>query len=192
MSISASNNELPASVLIIPGIGDSGPDHWQTRWQAQFHCCRRVEQHDWDNPSCDHWLQRLDQEIRATGPQSVLVAHSLGCLLVAHWAARFSGTVKGALLVAVPDPHGANFPAQARGFTPLPQEPLPFPSILVASADDPYSDPRFARVCASSWGSRLVDVGAKGHINSDSGLDDWPQGQSLLRALMDSANGWPH
>jgi predicted alpha/beta hydrolase family esterase len=187
MSITASTEELPAPVLLIPGVGNSGPNHWQTRWEGQFRSCRRVEQRDWDNPICQEWLERLDQDIRATGPRSVIVAHSLGCLLVAHWAAHFSGKVLGALLVAVPDPHGRNFPAQARGFAPLPKGPLPFPSIVVASTDDPYADLQFAQACACSWGSQLIDVGAKGHLNADSGLDDWRDGQVLLRELIDSS-----
>jgi predicted alpha/beta hydrolase family esterase len=143
-----------------------------------------VEQYDWDNPLCEAWLERLDQAIGAAGPRSVLVAHSLGCLLVAHWGARFSGQILGALLVAAPDPHGANFPAQARGFTPAPTDPLPFPSIVVASTDDPYADFEFAQTCARSWGSQLVNLGAKGHINADSGLGGWPEGRTLLRKLL--------
>jgi predicted alpha/beta hydrolase family esterase len=111
--------------------------------------------------------------------------------LVVHWAARFSGNIRGALLVAAPDPYGPSFPAQAQGFTPLPTDPLPFPSILVASADDPYSDRKFAQACAASWGSQLIDVGAKGHINSDSGLGDWPLGQALLSQLSGHRESMP-
>jgi predicted alpha/beta hydrolase family esterase len=109
------------------------------------------------------------------------VAHSLGCLLVAHWGSRFAGKIMGALLVAVPDPRGANFPTRARGFAPLPTAPLPFASIVVASTDDPYADMQFAQAHADSWGSQIINIGAKGHINAASGLDDWPQGRALLR-----------
>ena len=116
----------------------------------------------------------------------VLVAHSLGCLLVAHWAAASAnGHIHGALLVAVPDPEGPSFPKEASGFSPLPVRPLGFPSVVVASADDPYGSAEHAARCAAAWGSRLVEVGAAGHINSASGLGAWSDGFALLRQLLD-------
>lgn len=113
----------------------------------------------------------------------VLVAHSLACLVVAHWAARTGRKVKGALLVAPPDPDGPNFPAAATGFSPLPAVALGFPSIVVASSNDPYGSIAFAQSWAQTWGSRFVGIGPAGHINSQSGLGEWRAGLSLLREL---------
>jgi predicted alpha/beta hydrolase family esterase len=124
----------------------------------------------------------------------VLVAHSLGCLLVPHAAATapsrevLARHVRGALLVAPPDPDAISFPTDiARGFDPLPLEHLPFPSVLVASHDDPYADFAFARRIAAAWGSELVDAGARGHLNAESGLGDWPEGRRLLDRLIATA-----
>ena len=176
--------------LIIPGIGDSGPQHWQSLWQAADPRLRRVVQRDWDRPHCDEWVATLQAAVQAAGAGVVLVAHSLGCLLVAHWAARHAGTagaVRAALLVAVPDPQGPAFPAQALGFAPLPMQRLPFASLVVASSDDPYGSLDHARGCAAAWGSRLVEAGARGHLNAASGLADWPEGRLWLQELIDAA-----
>ncbi|MGN6703122.1 MAG: RBBP9/YdeN family alpha/beta hydrolase [Burkholderiaceae bacterium] len=171
------------NVLVLPGYGGSGPQHWQTLWETADPALRRVRQRDWDRPDRDEWCAALEAAVREAGPQTILVAHSMGCLVVAHWAARTALRAAGALLVAVPDPDGLNFPAEATGFRPLPRGRLPFPSIVAASADDPYADLAFARRCASDWGSRFVDVGRAGHVNAASGLGDWPRGRALLEEL---------
>jgi uncharacterized protein len=171
-------------VLILPGIGDSGPAHWQTLWQRAYPRVRRVVQTDWDRPQCDAWSAALDAAVGESSPGVVLVAHSLACLLVAHWAASTRHVIHGALLVAVPDPSGPAFPAEATGFSPLPMQRLPFTSLIVASSDDPYGSLAHAHRCASAWGSRIVEVGAAGHINAASGLGDWPAGLAWLGELM--------
>jgi hypothetical protein len=170
-------------VLIVPGIGNSGPQHWQSLWQAAHPSVRRVAQRDWNRPQCREWLEPLERAVAAAGPGAVLAAHSLGCLLVAHWAARTGRPVRGALLVAVPDPDGPSFPKETQGFAPLPLAPLPFASIVVASSDDPYGSVGHARHRAQAWGSRLVEIGPAGHINAASGLGDWPEGFALLQTL---------
>ncbi len=111
------------------------------------------------------------------------MAHSLACLLVAHWQAGSTLPVRGAFLVAVPDPLSGAFPSEAAAFAAPPREKLRFPSLIVASSDDPYGSPSYAARCAAEWGSGLVDIGACGHINGASGLGDWPDGMALLRAF---------
>ena len=177
------NTDIAATVLILPGIGDSGPAHWQSLWQAANPGFQRVAQRDWEHPVCREWVATLEGSLQKMRGPVVLVAHSLGCLLVAHWAASTTRTVQGALLVAVPDPLGARFPVEAQGFAPLPRTPLPFPSVLVASSDDPYGSIPHAQACAAAWGSRWVNIGAAGHINAASGLGHWPAGQALLQTL---------
>ncbi|MES2104971.1 MAG: alpha/beta hydrolase [Pseudomonadota bacterium] len=170
-------------VLIIPGIGNSDANHWQTQWQRNNPSFVRLQIEDWENPQCELWTNAIDAAVQSLGPATVLVAHSLGCLALAHWVAQATHPVRGALLVAVPDPHGPAFPEAAQGFSPLPWERFSFPSILVASDNDPYASPEHAGYCADAWGSRLVRAGHKGHLNSASGLGDWEYGWTLLQSL---------
>ncbi|HEX2612410.1 MAG TPA: alpha/beta hydrolase [Fibrobacteria bacterium] len=170
-------------VLILPGYGGSGPAHWQTLWQHAHPEFIRVEERDWDRPDRNEWVKALEGAVGKSGPGTLLVAHSLACLQVAHWAANTSLRVHAALLVAPPDPEGPEFPALATGFSPLPMKPLPFPAIVVGSTDDPYATPAFTEACAKAWGARFVSVGAKGHINASSGLGRWDEGWELLKRL---------
>lgn len=141
-----------------------------------------VAQDDWDTPDCADWICRLDTAVERSGTAPVLVGHSMGCILAARWAALRGGAVRGALLVAVPDPGSPAFPREVTGFD-LPTAPLPFPTIVVASSDDPYATPRFSRAVAAAWGSELVELGPRGHINADSGLGDWDDGWALVTRL---------
>lgn len=174
---------MSSNVLILPGLGGSGPEHWQSLWETAHPSFVRVQQRAWDHPVCDEWLEGLETSVAQAGADAVLVAHSLACILIAHWAARSHRKIKGALLVAPPNPDAASFPKAAVGFSPLPLTPLRFPSILVASTNDPYGSPAFAESTALAWGSRFVSIGAAGHINSNSGLGEWHVGFSLLQRL---------
>lgn len=172
------------NALILPGIGNSGPQHWQSLWEADNPSFLRVAQRDWDNPVCAEWVTSLEKAVALSGPETVLVAHSLACLQVAHWAASSKLKVRGALLVSVPDTENENFPAEAIGFAPLPQQRLPFESIVVASTDDPYGGVAYARHCVAVWSSRLLTIKAAGHINAASGFGKWPEGFALLQTLV--------
>ena len=177
-------------IVIVPGIGNSGEQHWQSRWQASHASVTRIAPSSWDAPECGDWVMAIEHAVRAAEARVVLVAHSLGCLAVAHWAAQRSAAggdglalVAGALLVAVPDPYGPTFPVEARGFAPLPRNHFGFSSMIVASDDDPYGSVDYAKRCAVDWSSSLHRIGPRGHINADSGLGDWPAGWTLLRDL---------
>lgn len=172
-------------VLILPGYGNSGPAHWQSLWEAAHPDFRRVPQRDWENPACAEWVATLEESVRAAGPDCVIVAHSLGCLALARWAAAPHAPTRAALLVAVPDPNGPNFPPQATGFAPVAATRFTFPSTVVASSDDPYGSLANASTLATAWGSAFIDLGPRGHINADSGLGDWPQGFALLQPYLD-------
>jgi uncharacterized protein len=174
---------MNTTALILPGIGNSNAEHWQSLWEKANPSFVRVKQADWDNPVCGEWLEVLEQQVAQAGDNVVLIAHSLACVLVAHWAAKTKYRIKGALLVAPPNPDGPNFPTEAVGFSPLPLKPLAFPSIVVASTNDPYGNLDFAQTCASGWDSRFVSIGAVGHINSASGLGGWREGFELFRQL---------
>jgi predicted alpha/beta hydrolase family esterase len=125
-------------VITLPGIGGSGEAHWQSRWEAHEPRMRRFSPSNWDLPDLDDWIAALDREIAMSAAPPLLVAHSLSCLLVAHWSARTDRTIAGALLVAPPDPASSAFPAQAGGFADPPTQALPFPSLIIASSNDPY------------------------------------------------------
>lgn len=176
---------MNTNVLVVPGIGGSGAQHWQTRWELLQPSFTRVVQQDWVTPLCADWVRVLENAVAASGPNTVLVAHSLGCLLVAHWAAQTARTIHGALLVAAPDPDGPCFPAGARGFAPVPLQRLPFESIVVASSNDPFGSVAFLSHCADQWGSRFINIGEAGHINAESGLGVWTEGFEILKQLLD-------
>lgn len=175
---------MAAKVLILPGINGSGPKHWQTFWEKAHPEFQRVLERDWEHPVRKEWVVALEAAVRRAGPRTILVAHSLACLQVVHWTTKTKLTVQSALLVAPPDPESKTFPKAANGFAPVPKKKLGFPSILVASSNDPYGDLAFSQRCARAWGSRLVSFGPKGHLNSESNLRYWPQGFRMLELLM--------
>lgn len=174
---------MTATVLVLPGIGNSGPLHWQSMWEQSHPEFVRVKQRDWDNPVCEEWVAVIEEAVKRAGPDVVLVAHSLACLAVAHWSAKPHSPVKGALLVAVPNSRGPNFPEAAVGFSATPTQPLSFRSAVVVSADDPYGSPEHSEHLAAAWASRVVHIGSFGHINASSGLGAWAEGYELLSQL---------
>jgi uncharacterized protein len=179
---------LSCRVLLLPGWLNSGPTHWQSRWEALYGHVR-VEQDDWEWPRRGDWMARLDECLLADPRPAVLVAHSLGCQLVAAWAAhsRLTGRVRAALLVAPPDTERTDTPPQLFNWKPIVRARLPFRSVAVTSSDDPFCAPPRAAEMAAHWGARCVEIGARGHINGDSGLGDWPEGLALLESMLERA-----
>jgi len=174
---------MKAKYLILPGYGNSDENHWQSLWESKYPDFKRVSQKSWNHPACNDWIPVLEKAVAEAGNDVKIVAHSLGCLLLSHWAAQTNLKIGGALLVATPDPEGENFPQQALGFSPVAKQPFNFPSTVIASNNDPYCSMSFSRSCATHWGSQLIELGAYGHINSDSGLADWPFGLKELTNL---------
>ncbi len=170
-------------VLIIPGWNGSGPRHWQSLWQNAHPEYQRVEQDDWDHPARAAWVGRLDEYVARSPQPPVLVAHSLGCLLVAHWTAQHRRPVHSALLVAPPDLEASALTADS-DFLPLPTEPLPFPSVLIGSANDDWCELNRAQRMAQMWGARFANAGPCGHINADAGFGPWEMGEKLLAELI--------
>ncbi|MBK1839585.1 serine hydrolase family protein [Azospirillum sp. YIM B02556] len=175
------------TVLVLPGLGNSGPDHWQTWLEGRLPALSRVDLGNWDAPEPDLWVARLDQAVREAPGPVVLVAHSLACILVARWAVATdsAGKVATALLVAPPDVEAPDLvPVEAQRFAPVPTDPLPFPAVVVGSRNDPYCTA--ARACgfAALWGADFIDAGEVGHINGASGHGPWPMGETLLKDLL--------
>jgi predicted alpha/beta hydrolase family esterase len=178
------------AMVCVPGWLDSGEDHWQSLWVRDYPSSARVYQRDWQHPVRHEWIAGLEQTLAEQDEPVVLVAHSLGCSTVVHWAAQASASqlsrIRGALLVAPPDVDGETFltTVPAQGFSPEPVTPLPFASILVASDNDRFCGLSAARLRAQHWGCELHVLAGAGHINANSKLRNWPAGQKLLQRLM--------
>lgn len=172
--------------LVLPGLSNSGVDHWQSYWCLAFRNATRVLQDEWDQPVVSDWLARLDAAIAGGTRPAVLICHSLSCSLAAHWAARNRpGRVVAAFLVApsdVEDP--SHTPDSVRSFAPMPLARFPVPALTVASADDPYVTVARAQHFAQGWGADFCLAGELGHVNSASRLQYWPQGLLLLGQLL--------
>lgn len=177
----------PLRYLLIPGLNDSGPDHWQTRWQQCRDDCARIELGDWASPTRIGWTLRIGEAVEASPDRVVLVGHSLGCLAIIWWAAQAPAfalaKVAGAMLVAPPDVGQQGCDLRLLRFAPLPGAPLPFPALVVASEDDCYASLSRSRALADSLRANLVNVGQLGHINGASNLGNWAEGQALLELL---------
>lgn len=189
-NFSSSPSQQP-TILTVPGLGGSGPSHWQTLWETSRPDTVRVELGMWNTPHRNAWVTKLDQAIRAAQAPVILAAHSLGCLAVAWWSELtrqpFGWPVAGALLVAPADVDRPEAPKALRSFGPTPLTPLPFPSIVVASRDDPWIAIERAHSLAAAWGGHFVDAGAQGHLNAASGIGWWSDGQELLDRVLDAA-----
>lgn len=177
-------------VILLPGWRNSGPEHWQSRWERR-HGDVRIEQDDWEWPRRGDWMIRLEELLLGLpqppgGPgTTLLVAHSLGCHLVAAWAAHSVHTdrVTAALLVAPPDLARDDLPPQLASWRAAPSGRLPFASRVVCSSDDPYSTTARSLAMAASWGSEVTALGACGHLNEGSKLGDWSEGRLLLQSF---------
>ena len=174
----------PMRFLLLPGWLDSGPTHWQSRWEA-LHGCERVRQDDWVWPRRGDWMARLDEVLLANDQPAVLIAHSLGCHLTTAWAAhsKHASRVRAALLVAPPDTEREDMPPNLFNWRPIVRTPLPFASMAVVSGNDPFCAPDRAAGMAHGWGSSVTSIGPRGHINGDSRLGDWQAGWALLQSI---------
>jgi uncharacterized protein len=180
--MNAAEKTMPATaVLLLPGWQDSGPQHWQSHWE-RLHGYIRVEQDDWTWPRRGDWMARLDEVVQQQTQPVVLVAHSLGCQLVAAWAAHSQHTARvvAAWLVAPPDTERDDTPPNLFNWRPMVRSKLPFASRVVASSDDPYCALDRAEGLARDWGSDVLQLGPLGHINGESGLKDWGDGHEAL------------
>jgi predicted alpha/beta hydrolase family esterase len=172
-------------ILIVPGYTNSGPNHWQTRWERKLSTARRVEQAEWSKPVREDWVARVIEEVNAAEKPVVIVAHSLGVATAIHALPHCTRQIAGAFLVAPPDVANPNIrPKHLMTFGPYPRDPLPFPSIMVASRNDSFGSYEHAGDIANAWGSLLVDAGDAGHINTESGHGPWPEGSMVFAQFL--------
>jgi predicted alpha/beta hydrolase family esterase len=177
-------------VLFVPGLRDHVAEHWQTLAAAEIDGARTVPALEQDKLSCAARIEALDRAIREFDAPPILVAHSAGVLMVAHWAQRHQRPIKGALLATPPDidrPLPAGYPTpedlQAGGWLPVPRNRLPFPSVLSASDNDPLCGRAAAMELALAWGSRVVQLGEVGHLNPAAGYGPWPMALEFIAEL---------
>lgn len=189
-TFSRKGEEIQMKTYLIPGISNSGPDHWQTRWEQNYGFIR-IQQKDWIRPNYADWEQSLLEQIADDSydnadsrKNQILVGHSLGCLLIANSSPKIKNRVGSILLVAPPNPKSPAFPKGLVGFEEFPQTNLEIPGILVYSENDPYGTPEFSKNLASIWGLQAVNLGEKGHINSQSNLGDWEEGYRIYERLL--------
>jgi predicted alpha/beta hydrolase family esterase len=173
--------------LIVPGWQGSPDEHWQSHWQRSLPNSQRVEQADWLSPDRAAWVSELNRAIAAQPTPVILIAHSLGCVTVAHWAANapveLLRRVRGALLVAPADVERPACPEALKGFAPIPRELLPFPTQLVGSDNDAAASAARAIELARDWGAETAILSGVGHINVKSGHQRWERGFSYLYRL---------
>ncbi len=173
--------------LIVPGWQGSADDHWQSHWQRSLPNSSRVEQDDWMTPSCADWVAALERSIIAAAGPVILIAHSLGCMAVVHWAAQaprgLLQQVLGVLLVAPADVERPNCPPALQNFAPIPRHLLPFPSQVVSSDNDAAVSAPRALELARDWGAEIGILTGAGHINVKSGHQRWEQGFAYLYRL---------
>ena len=178
--------------FIIPGLGNSGPEHWQTYFEKSGNNFQRVNQEEWDTPTCYDWITRIEKTISQYDPTTVvLIGHSLGCATIAHWARQYTKKIKGALLVAPSDIENPIYTFPRTGFAPMPLSKINFKTIVVASSNDPWVSLKRAKHFADHWGSELIDIGNAGHINVASGYGKWKQGFEILEKLINLTDRLP-
>jgi len=184
------NSSIPSapdvSILVQPGYASSGDDHWQTHWENAYGY-RRIEQTDWLMPQVEDWTHQIELAVSKCPGKVILVAHSLGCIAIAHWAKKtlLSPRIVGALLVAPADVESPyHTPDEVRNFSPIPLSPLGFRSTVIASQNDPFMEMPKSRGLAEVWGAEFVDAGKLGHINSEAKLELWPDGHRHLLDLL--------
>lgn len=171
--------------LIVPGWNGSGEDHWQSHWQSRLPDSSRIAVQSWSDPQREDWVAALESAVQRASRPVVLIAHSLGCITVAHWAARQASdrNVVGALLVAPADVERWDVDRRLSGFAPIPACRLPFPSLVVGSTNDHAARLERIQHFANSWHSACHIIHGAGHINTASGHTRWEDGINLLACL---------
>lgn len=172
-------------IIIVPGYTNSGPDHWQSRWESKLSTARRVEQAEWSKPVLEDWTAAVAAAVNDAEKPVVLVAHSLGIPTVIHALPQISKPVKGGFFVAPPDVANPGIrPKHLMTFGPYPTAPLPFPSVVIASSNDEFCDIKVAEKLAADWGSLFINAGDSGHLNAASGHGPWPEGSMVFSQFL--------
>lgn len=174
-----------ADILFVSGLKGSGPEHWISRWSNQLSTGREVVQAEWSKPVREDWTRTLADAVNEAQKPVVLVAHSLGVATAVQAVPEFEKPVAGAFFVAPPDvANPAIRPRHLQTFGPYPRDPLPFPSITVASRNDPFCTFEAAEDIAAAWGSLFIDAGEAGHVDDTAGYGPWPEGSMAFARFL--------
>lgn len=172
---------IMTSHLIVPGLGSSGSDHWQSWLETVLPNASRVRQWNWDVADLPAWSARIRHHLSRAIEDHILIAHSFGALVAAQAAIDLPDNVAGVLLVAPADP--VHFRIEETSVL----QPLGVPAIVVASASDKWMSIERAKHFAGHWGAELVSLGDAGHINAEAGLGAWPAALGLVRRLHETS-----
>lgn len=175
-----------ANYFIVPGLTNSGEEHWQTYFERLGTNFHRINQHNWDTPHCEEWIATIDKVLeRENLSNVVLIGHSLGCATIAHWATKYNKPIKGAFLVAPSDIEAAQYKFPITGFGPIPLKKISFKTVVIASSNDQWVSVERAKYFANAWNSDFINIGPAGHINATAGFGEWKFGFSLLKTYFD-------
>jgi predicted alpha/beta hydrolase family esterase len=175
---------MNTKVFILPGLYNSGPQHWQTHWENEYGFIR-INQKEWDRPVCEDWLTTVEKTLAGEVYENIiLLGHSTACVTIVKWAEKYGHIIKGALLVAPSDTESENYPEDPTGFIPMPSFRLPFPSIIITTTKDEVVSVSRAKQFAENWGSELVLLEEGRHLGGDANLGLWPFGFQQLQKLM--------
>lgn len=177
-------------ILILPGWKDSEPEYWQGIWLKKYPNALKVRQDNWMFPEKSAWVKTINDYIEHYKENNIIfVGHSLACATFVYWSEMYSAdtsaSIKGTLLVSPSDMDVVDFPKEVNGFPPMPLEPLNCKTIVAASENDPFVSMDRAKYFAHSWKARLINIGPHGHINVEAGFGEWPEGEGILRELME-------
>lgn len=174
------------TTIFVAGYGNSVNGHWQEIWHKQSTNSYWVEQQDWEHPNRDDWVETLNKLVQSIEGPILFITHSLGGSTINEWAQQYTANILGALIVAAPDVQRYDFPKEITGYGNLPLNALPFPSLMLSSSNDPYASLERALLFAKHWGSKFINVGDLGHINTASNIENWPEGKKHLTQFIDS------
>jgi len=175
--------------LLLPGLGNSSEEHWQTYFENTLPNCTRIIQEDWENPICTDWIETIETYVQKLKSDNiVIITHSLGCIALCHWALKYGNGIKAAFMVAPPDIENPYKPVKLETFCPIPLVPLPFPALVISSSNDPWACEEKVEIWAQNWKTDIHSIGNAGHINIESKHGKWPEGLELLHKFMQKHN----
>lgn len=176
------NAEDAFTFVLVPGLRDSGEEHWQSYWERRFPHWHRIRQKEWQEANLDRWSLAIRRELTTCPHPAILIGHSFGALASCHAVQQGVEGIAGVMLVAPAEP--LRFEIEER----IQAQTLSVPSIVFASHNDPLMTFSRAEHWSRAWGSDLVDVGEGGHINAEAGFGPWEYGlvrlEQFATALM--------
>lgn len=162
------------TIILVQGLRDSDEHHWQSCWSRRFPLWKRISQRNWLEPDIDAWVSAIRRELATCQRPAILVGHSFGALASCRLVQTQKMNIAGIVMVAPAEPSLFKLEEAV-----LPEKLVP-PSLMFASQNDPLMSFKRAQFWAKCWGSRVIDIGEAGHINTESGFGEWEYGLEQL------------